>query len=162
MALYTSAGFSLHPAVIGYGTVSPGTVNRDQRVRHADAQQVDVVDAVDRHVRGSARSIDIVAMLKEPGCRLLLLEDRGYAVAKDDRIVTLGARDEEAATALLKTALAEMGGGKVVQVNWLTAKQQWAIRSLVTSGVELSPYGPMMVRGLSDPPYPYIPSGGYG
>jgi hypothetical protein len=161
MALYTSAGFSLHPAVIGYGHVSPGTVNRDPRVRHAGAQQVEVVDAVDRHVRGSARSVDLVAMLKEPGCRLLLLEDRGYAVAKDDRIVTLGARDEEAATALLETALAEMGERKV-EVNWLTAKQQWAIRTLVASGVELSPYGPMMVRGLSDPPFPYIPSGGYG
>ena len=50
-------------------------------------------------LRGSARRVDITAMLKEPGVRLLLLEDRGYAVAKDDRIVTLGARDEEAATA---------------------------------------------------------------
>lgn len=161
MALYASAGFSLHPAVIGHGTVSPGTVHRDPRVRHGDAQQIDVVDAVDRQVRGSARSVDIAAMLQEPGCRILLLEDQGYAVAKDDRIVTLGARNEETATALLETALAEMGDGKV-QVNWLTAKQQWAIRTLVAAGVELSPSGPMMVRGFSDPPFPYIPSGGYG
>jgi GNAT superfamily N-acetyltransferase len=162
MALYTSAGFSLHPVVVGYGTVSPGTVSRDPRVRHAHEQEIDVVEAVDRHVRGSARSVDIVTMLKEPGSRLLLLEDRGYAVAKDDRIVTLGACDEEAATALLRTALAEMGGNEVVEVNWLTARQQWAIRTLVAVGVELSPYGPVMVRGLAAPPSPYIPSGGYG
>ncbi len=117
---------------------------------------------VDRLLRGSARAVDIRAMLNEPGNRLLLIDDQGYAVAKDDRIVTLGARDEDAATALLKTALAEMGEGAVVQVNWLTAGQQWAIRTLVDAGVELHPSGPMMVRGLSGPPAPYIPSGGYG
>jgi GNAT superfamily N-acetyltransferase len=162
MALYASAGFSLHPVVIGYGTIYPGTVSLDPRVRHSDAQEIEVVDAIDRHVRRSARSVDIVAMLNEPGCHLLLFEDRGYAVARDDRIVTLGACDEEAATALLSTALAEMGEGKVVQINWLTARQQWAIRTLVASRVELRPYGPMMVRGLPGPPSPYIPSGGYG
>lgn len=162
MALYASAGFSLHPAVSGRGTVFAGTVSRDSRVRHTHDEEIDVVDVVDRHVRGSARSVDIVAMLREPDCHLLLFEDRGYAVAKDDRIVTLGARDEEAATALLRTALAQMGEGKVAEVNWLTARQQWAIRTLVASGVELRPYGPMMMRGLPDPPFPYIPSGAYG
>jgi hypothetical protein len=54
-----------------------------------------------------------------------------------------------------------MGEGKV-EVNWLTAKQEWAILTLVASGVELSPYGPVVVRGFSDPPFLYIPSGGYG
>jgi GNAT superfamily N-acetyltransferase len=162
MTLYASAGFSLHPAVIGWGTVRPGTVRVDPRVRHSDKRDLDTVDVVDRLVRGSARSVDITAMLNEPGNRLLLIDDRGYAVAKDDRIVTLGARDEFAATALLKTALAEMSEGAVVQVNWLTANQQWAIRTLVDCGVELHPRGPMMVRGMTGPPTPYIPSGGYG
>ena len=76
--------------------------------------------------------------------------------------MTLGARDEDAATALLKTALPEMGEGTIVQVNWLTARQQWAIRTLVDSAVELHPHGPMMMRGPPGPPAPYIPSGGYG
>jgi len=162
MALYTSAGFSFHPAVIAWGTVRPGTVHADSQVRHADERDLDTVVAVDRVVRGSARSVDIIAMLNEPDNRLLLIEDRGYAVARDDRIVTLGARDEDAATALLKTTLSEMGEGTLIEVNWLTARQQWAIRTLVDSGVELYPYGPMMVRGMADPPAPYIPSGGYG
>jgi hypothetical protein len=47
-------------------------------------------------------------------------------------------------------------------VNWLTAPQQWAIRVLIGSGVELQPYGPVMVRGMPGPPSPYIPSGAYG
>ena len=47
---------------------------------------------IDRAVRGSARPVDIAMMLSEEGNRLLLHEDQAYAVAKDDRIVTLGAR----------------------------------------------------------------------
>jgi hypothetical protein len=162
MMLYTSVGFSLHPAVMGRGTIHPGSVGIDPRVRHSDERDLEIVDAVDRRLRGSARSVDMRAMLNEPGSRLLLVDDRGYAVAKDDRIVTLGADDEDVATALLKTALAEMGDGAAVEVNWITAGQQWAIRTLVDSGIELHPYGPMMVRGLTGPPAPYIPSGGYG
>jgi hypothetical protein len=30
------------------------------------------------------------------------------------------------------------------------------------AGVELQPYGPVLVRGLPGPPRPSIPSGGYG
>ena len=30
------------------------------------------------------------------------------------------------------------------------------------AGIELQPYGPVMVRGMDGPPSPYIPSGGYG
>jgi ribosomal protein S18 acetylase RimI-like enzyme len=161
MSLYTSAGFSLHPVVTGRGPVRLGSVSFDPRVRYSDRTDIETVAAIDRAVRGSARSIDIVAMLNELGSRLLLLDDRGYVVAKDDRVVTLGARDEEAATTLLRAALAAMSVG-TVEVNWLTANQQWAIRTLVDAGVELVPSGPMMVRGLPGPPYPYIPSGGYG
>lgn len=162
MALYTSAGFALHPVVRGFGTVGPRSVSVDPRVRRSDGLDIEVVETIDRLVRGSARSVDVVAMVNEPGCRLLLFDDRGYAVAKSDRVVTLGAHDEEAATILLKAALAEMSEGVQVEVNWLTANQQWAIRALVDSGVELVPSGPMMVRGLPGPPAPYIPSGGYG
>ena len=162
MSLYTSAGFSLHPGVTGSGTVRPGSVSFDPRVRYSDGNDLETVAAIDRAVRGSARSVDIVAMLNEPACQLLILADRGYVLARDDRVVTLGARDEEAATTLLKAVLAQSSEGTQVEVNWLTASQQWAIRSLVDAGVELVPAGPMMVRGMPGPPTPYIPSGGYG
>jgi GNAT superfamily N-acetyltransferase len=162
MALYTSAGFSLHPVVNGHGTVRSGTVNADPRVRHSDDRELELVDAIDRAVRSGARTVDIVAMLQEPGARLLLMSDRGYAVVKDDRVVTLGARDEDAAAALLETFLAETGEDKMVEVMWLTARQQWAIGVLVAAGVELRPYGAVMVRNLPGLPATYIPSGGYG
>jgi len=167
MALYTSFGFVLHPVVAAWGAMRPGTVERPAEVRRYEpdevtAQELDVVTAIDRDVRGSARTVDVVSMLAQPGNRLLLHTDRGYAVARDERIVTLGARDEGAASALLQTALAEMGQGKTVEVGWLTSSQQWAIRVLVAAGVDLHPLGAVMVRGLPGPPTPYIPSGGYG
>jgi hypothetical protein len=120
------------------------------------------VAAIDRHVRGSVRTIDIEMMLSEEGNRLLLHGDQAYAVAKDERIVTLGAHTEESATLVLRTMLAEAPEGETIEVNWLTSAQQWAIRVITRAGIELQPYGPVMVRGMPGPPSPYIPSGGYG
>jgi ribosomal protein S18 acetylase RimI-like enzyme len=167
MALYTSFGFALHPVVAGWGMVRPGAVERPAAVvRHEPEQVTDrelsMVTAIDRKVRGSARSEDITAMLAPPGARLLLLADQAYAVARDERLVTLGARNEESASLVLRAMLAESPPGETVEVNWITAGQQWAIAVLVESGVELQPYGPVMVRGMDGPPSPYIPSGGYG
>jgi hypothetical protein len=101
-------------------------------------------------------------MLTLAGNRLLLRADRAYAVAKDERIVTLGAVDEESASAVLLAMLADAPEGETIEVNWLTSAQQWAIRVLTQAGIELQPYGPVMVRGMDGPPSPYIPSGGYG
>ena len=167
MALYTSFGFALHPVVAGFGAVRPGSVERPAEVVCYQSNQVtggelSVVTAVDRKVRGSARTVDVVAMLSQPGTRLLLHEDQGYAVARDERMITLGARTEESAALVLRAMLAEAPAGEAVDVNWITASQQWAIGVLVEAGVELQPYGPVMVRGMDAPPSPYIPSGGYG
>jgi GNAT superfamily N-acetyltransferase len=167
MALYADLGFSLHPVVAAWGPLRAGAVQRpDEVVRYegegvTDAQ-LDVVARIDRTVRGSARLVDIAMMLSGEGSRLLLHEDQAYAVARDDRIVTLGAHNEESAALVLRAMLAEAPAGETVEINWLTADQQWAIRVLIEAGVELQPYGPVMVRGMPGPPRPYIPSGGYG
>ncbi len=161
VALYSSAGFSCHAALLGDGPVRR-TVRRDRRVRRGGVDDIGVVDAVDRERRGSARGIDIVELLRDPATRLLVMEERGYAVARDDRITTLGAMDDEAAVALLETGLADVPEGANVEVGWLTSAQQWAISTLVRAGVDLHPAGSVMVRGMPGPPTPYIPSGGYG
>ena len=167
MALYTSFGFVLHPVVAAWGVMRPESVVRPPEVQRFEPDEVterelDVIAAVDRKVRGSARSVDIVSMLSQPGNRLLLHADQGYAVARDERIVTLGARHEESATLVLRAMLAEAPAGETIEINWLTSAQQWAIRVVVEAGIELQPYGPVMVRGMDGPPKPYIPSGGYG
>jgi GNAT superfamily N-acetyltransferase len=167
MALYANLGFTLHPVVAAWGPVRPGAVQRPAEVVRYEGPgvteaQLDVVTAVDRAVRGSARTVDVELMLSEEGNRLLLHEDQAYAVAKDDRLVTLGALNEESASLVLRAMLAEAPPGETVEINWLTAPQQWAIKVLISAGVELQPYGPVMVRGMPGPPNPYIPSGGYG
>jgi hypothetical protein len=167
MALYADLGFSLHPVVAAWGPLRPGAVRRPDEVVRYEGEgvtdvQLDIVAGIDRAVRGSARLIDIAMMLSEEGNRLLLHEDQAYAVAKDDRIVTLGARNEASAALVLRAMLAEAPDSETVEVNWLTAPQQWAIRVLIEAGVELQPYGPVMVRGMPGPPTPYIPSGAYG
>ncbi len=90
-----------------------------------------MIDAIDRGVRGAARAVDIVAMLEQPGSRLLLHGENGYAVAMDERIVTLGARNEESAGLVLRTMLAEAPAGETIEISWLTSAQQWAIREVV-------------------------------
>jgi ribosomal protein S18 acetylase RimI-like enzyme len=167
MALYSSFGFALHPVVAAYGPLRPGTVARpDDVTRHegSDVTEVElaVVTAIDRRVRKSARTVDVRAMLAEEGNRLLLRGDQAYAVAKDERIVTLGARNEESAALVLRTMLADAPEGETIEINWLSATQQWAIREITRAGIELQPFGPVMVRGMPAPPSPYIPSGGYG
>jgi GNAT superfamily N-acetyltransferase len=167
MALYSSFGFVLHPVVAAWGAMRPGAIERPPEVvRHEPDQvterELELVTAIDRDVRGSGRAVDIVAMLTQPGTRLLLHADQGYAVAMDDRVITLGARNEESATLVLKAMLAESPTGEMIEVNWLTSAQQWAIRVVVEAGIELQPYGPVMVRGMDKPPSPYIPSGGFG
>jgi len=167
MALYSSFGFALHPVVAAWGPLRPGAVTRPDGVTRLEGDAVTesdlaVVAAIDRKVRRSARTIDVRAMLAEAGNRLLLHGDQAYAVAKDERIVTLGARNEESAALVLRTMLAEAPAGETIEVNWLTSAQQWAIRELTRAGIELQPYGPVMVRGMDGPPRPYIPSGGYG
>ncbi len=101
-------------------------------------------------------------MLAHPGNHLLLHGDQAYAVAADDRIVTLGAHQEESAVLVLRAMLAEAPAGETIEINWLTSAQQWAIGEVVAAGIELQPFGPVMVRGMDGPPRPYIPSGGYG
>jgi ribosomal protein S18 acetylase RimI-like enzyme len=167
MALYASFGFVLHPVVAAWGAMRPGSIQRPPEVARYEPDQVterelQVVTAIDRKVRGSARTVDIVAMLTQPGTRLLLHADQGYAVSMDDRVVTLGARQEESATLVLKAMLAEAPTSETIELNWLTSAQQWAIRVVVEAGIELLPYGPVMVRGMDGPPSPYIPSGGFG
>jgi ribosomal protein S18 acetylase RimI-like enzyme len=167
MALYTGFGFTLHPVVTAWGVMRPGAVTRPPEVERYEPDEVrdrelDVIAAIDRAVRRSTRTVDIVAMLAQPGNRLLLHTDQAYAVVKDERIVTLGAHQEESATLVLRTMLAEAPAGETIEVNWLTSAQQWAVREVVAAGIELRPYGPVMVRGMDGPPRPYIPSGGFG
>jgi GNAT superfamily N-acetyltransferase len=162
IALYQSEGFALHPAMLAFGPVRPGAMEPDPRVRPGVAGDLGLTVSVDRVTRGAARPADLNHLLEQPGHRLLVLEDRAYAVVRTAGVVTLGALDADAAAAVLATALADAPAAQDFEVGWLTAPQQWAIDTARRAGLVLRPGGPVMVRGRPAPPAPYLPSGGLG
>jgi GNAT superfamily N-acetyltransferase len=159
MVRYTSAGFDLHPAVAAYGSIRLRPPSHDS-VRIGTTEDLGVIDAIDRDVRGAARGEDLAYALSDPAITLFLEEDRAYALGAADRVVMAGGRDEASATRVLETALAATAADHV-ELGWLTGPQQWAIRVAVSAGIELRPMGPVMLKGRSLP-MPYIPSGAFG
>jgi GNAT superfamily N-acetyltransferase len=159
---YTLAGFDLHPAITAWGRVKRERLRPPfPEVREGTAADAGLVARLDRRLRGGPHGPDLEHLLGE-GCRLLVLPDRGYAVARVAEPVFLAAVDEPSATDLLLAVLAGAGDDEVVEIGWLTASQQWAIRVALEVGLELHPVGPVMTRGLDTPPAPYLPSGAFG
>jgi len=156
---YSRLGLELHPFVTAVGTPKPAAPPAGIRV--GDASDIPLTETVDRHVRGAARGEDIAVML-EMRQILLIAPERGYAVVDDDgslRIVA--ALDDEAASDLLRAALARAPGK--VTIETLTAKQQWAIAVAVEAGLELKTNsdGAMFTDGDVGTFAPYLPSGAF-
>lgn len=160
--LYANAGFELHPSMDASGTLRPDRAAAPPTVRTGGVGDLAVAEAVDRAVRGSARTADLRHELERNSSTLLLDGDRAYAVATPSRVVTLAGRDEGAATGVLAAAFGLAPPGGAYEVGWITAPQQWAVRAVLAAGLSLRPRGPVMVRGMDAPPAPYLPSGGFG
>ena len=141
MALYTGFGFALHPVVTGWGALRPGAVTRPAEVDPLrggrGGRAASWTWSPPSIGRSAARPGPWTSWpcWLQPGNRLLLHGDQAYAVAKDERIVTLGARQEESAALVLRTMLAEAPAGETIEVNWLTSAQQWAVREVVAAGI---------------------------
>lgn len=161
MHRYVAAGFSLHPVVAALGRVRRDRLPAVHGVREASMDDVALTAEVDEQVRGAARRRDIAHLLDD-GARMLLVEGRGYAIARGSQPVTLSAVDEAAARSLLAATLAGGPSDQHVEVGWLGDGQQWAIDLVVAAGLELRLSGAIMVRGLNRPPRPYIANGAFG
>jgi hypothetical protein len=116
--------------------------------------------AVDRAVRGAAHGSDLDA-LAAAGCELLAYPDRGYAAHRGGSVKLLAAADEAAAAALLRTVLARVPAGVAAEVEWITARQGWAVDVAVDARLELQPSSAVFLRGDVGPLFPYLPSGSY-
>ena len=79
------------------------------------------VETVDRFARGGGRRSSIETLL-EMDQTLLILPERGYAVFGDGAVRTLAAFDDDSAAAVLRGALARVGGE--ITLNYVTAAQQ--------------------------------------
>jgi GNAT superfamily N-acetyltransferase len=157
---YMHAGFAIHPTATAFGPVRRPVSGQDS-VRVGSTSDLGVVDSVDREVRGTSRSSDVEFQLGL-GYQLLVDEEGGYAVVRGGRIAMLAALTEEVAVRLLLDAVARCPADAPVEVNWMTSRHQWAIRTLAMAGVSIHVHESVMTRGPWEPVLPYLPSGIFG
>jgi GNAT superfamily N-acetyltransferase len=162
MRRYSRAGLDLRPCVAAAGIPDLARVpDAAGRVEDAGTAGIAIADAIGREVRGAGHGRDLPRFL-ESGSRLLLFEDRAFAVlAPGGRIVLVAARDEHAAQAVLWGAIAAAPPGATIAVDFLSAGQQWAFPVVLDAGLALSPDGPIFTRGDVGRLAPYLPSGAY-
>jgi GNAT superfamily N-acetyltransferase len=158
---YALAGFALRPCVVGWGQVRREGLGATPDVRDGGPEDLELTAAIDRFHRGAAKMAEIELCMAE-GDRLLVAPDRGYALLRGSRVVVLGALDQNAATQLLTSALAEASTEREAEVNRMTAAQGWAIAVTLAAGLEVHPAGPILVRGDLGPMTLYLPDGALG
>ena len=154
---YARAGFAMHPAVQATGVPRGGEVPAG--IREGSLADLALTESVDRAVRGAAHGPDIEALLANS--RMLVAEERGYALAREDHLALLAATDEEAARDLLRAVLATAPVGESIRVEYVTAAQGWAVEVVLDAGLELEVHNALFVRGDVGPFRPYLPSGAY-
>jgi GNAT superfamily N-acetyltransferase len=162
MRRYARLGLDLRPCVAAAGIPDRSRLAaQDGGVRDAGADGIPVADAIGRAVRGAGHGVDLPIALQDPGARLLLVEDRAFALVRQARITLVAGLDDASASRALNAALAAMPPGATASVDFLTAGQDWAVRACLDAGLALSPDGPFFTGGDLGPLRPYVPSGAY-
>jgi predicted N-acetyltransferase YhbS len=161
MRRYARLGLDLRPCVAAAGVIDRARLPATDGVGETGPEGIPVADAIGRAVRGAGHGIDLEVALGDGGTRLLLYEDRAFAVVRGERIMLLAGLDEPAATRALHAAFAATPPGASIAVDFLTAGQDWAVRACLDAGLALSPDGPFFTGGDLGPLRPYIPSGAY-
>src|SRR6059058_3993807 len=156
---------AVEPALQGNGI---GRRLLDAALSYADAARGAIIlsstdpKAMRRYARaGFALRPAVAAAGIVGGAELLVLGDRGFVVHCEGTPRLLAALDEEAAQALLRAALAASSPGATVQVDFISAGQDWAVAVALEAGLALSPDGPIFVRGDVGPLRHHLPSGAY-
>lgn len=155
---YSRLGLDLHPSLDAFGV--PRNVVVPDGIREGGPDDIPFTAEVDAFVRGAAHGADIGAQL-EMGQTLLIAPGRGYVVTGVGEVRLLAASDDDAASDLLRAALARAGDQKAI-VSWMTSSQQWAIRVCVEAGLELTGAGgAVFLDGDVGRFTPYLPSGAF-
>ena len=152
---YALAGFDLRPCV-----AAAGMLRTDLPVVHAEeSDDLRHAEPISRAVRGASHGDDLAGLL-DGGARLLTLPG-GFAIHEEGSVRVLAALDDDTATRLLRACFAQAPRGATVQIDLLTAGQDWAIRSCLEAGLALSPSGAVFTRGDVGPMRPYVPTGSW-
>jgi hypothetical protein len=141
-------------------TGRPRATATPETVRPGTLADLPLTVAVDRAVRGAAHGDDLRVPLAT-GAELLVVPERGYALARGGTVRLLAATDDDAARDLLRAAIASAGDGEA-NVDWISAAQDWAVPVCLDAGLEVKPVtGPVFTAGEVGPFTPYLPSGSY-
>jgi len=158
ITLYARAGFRVHPAMHATGRVRQDAVPALPDVREGGRADLEgVCAAVDRDVRGGARTRDLASLL-DMGFRLYVTPG-GYAFGGDDGLRVLAARTEGEAEQLLWAVLRGVPGAGEAEVAWIDERQAWAFRVVLAAGLGLGPQGPWLSRGELGTLWPFLPHG---
>jgi GNAT superfamily N-acetyltransferase len=160
MGIYARTGLPIRPCVAAAGIPDLSRAPDVDDVVEAGEAGLPLADAIGRELRGAGHGRDIPVPMAH-GARLLVFEDRAFAVARASNLIMLGARDARAAQHVLWAVFATAGPGATVNVDFLTAGQDWALPVCLDARLALSPDGPMFAGGTLGPLAPYIPSGAY-
>ncbi|NEE01776.1 GNAT family N-acetyltransferase [Phytoactinopolyspora halotolerans] len=159
---YRGAGFSLYPAFKLVGTVDHHVIPEIDGVRAATDRDLDLVDSVDRQVRGATHRPDHAFMTRYGQLLVCdLFTGSGYAYLDGSAIALLAATNRSIAQRLLWAALAQTPPGEEVTVRYLTSDQEWALDVGLAAGLRVEMDGCLALRHMR-PPVPYVPSVPFG
>jgi GNAT superfamily N-acetyltransferase len=160
MGIYARTGLPIRPCVAFGGIPVLDRAPALDGVVEAGDAGLPLADAIGRELRGAGHGRDLPVAMAH-GARLFVLENRAFALARGGNIIMLGARDERAAQRMLWALFVTAGPGATVNVDFITAGQDWALPVCLDARLQLSPDGPMFAGGQLGPLAPYIPSGAY-
>ncbi len=155
---YRAAGFSLHPQMYLTGTVDRSAIPVVEKVRDGSAADFELMDSLDRRLRGAAHGPDHPLLL---GMFRLVVSDTstgsGYAYhAADGTPALLAATNRRTAARLLWECLAATDGRALVP--HVTAANEWAIDVGLAARLDLVQEGYLALRDMR-PPAPYLHHG---
>jgi predicted N-acetyltransferase YhbS len=157
---YALAGFDLRPCVVAAGALRTDLPPSPDGVEEPDrAAAIAHAAPISRAVRGASHGEDL-GLLLDAGARMLTLPG-GYVVHEDGTVRILAALDDDTAARLLSAAFARAPRGATVQVDLITAGQDWAVRTCLRAGLALSVGGAVFTRGEVGPMRPYLPTGAF-
>jgi GNAT superfamily N-acetyltransferase len=160
MGIYAHTGVPIRPCVAAAGIPDLSRAPDVDGIVDAGAAGIPLADAIGRELRGAGHGRDLPVPMAY-GARLLVFEDRAFALARGSNVILLGARDEQAAQHMLWGLFVTGPAGATVNVDFLTAGQDWALPVCLDARLPLSPDGPMFAGGQLGSLAPYIPSGAY-
>jgi GNAT superfamily N-acetyltransferase len=157
---YRLAGFDVHPAMLLWGEVDRTAIPRLTGLREARTDDAELLDAIDRQVRGAGRGPDHPLLLEQLDAWVIERgRHRGYVYHRDGgHLYQLSASDPDTAQQLMWQVLSQCPAGEPADLHNISAEQAWAVDVGLAAGMELHVYGYLALRNLA-PPTPYIPSG---